>query len=210
MEQNSEEWLNEKAGKFSASRCSALMAKGRGGAPSKTRANLIADLAAERMTGRYAEGFKSFAMERGNEVEEEAREAYAFERGAVVMQEAFIPHPKIKNCGCSPDGLVGDDGLVEFKCPSASGRHLDALLKKSHATEHNKQCQFQMMCTERKWVDVVSYYPEYPDGLELAIARVVRDENLISEIEQEIEQAEREVQELIKKLKAIQKGQGNG
>jgi len=204
IEQNSDEWLELKAGKFSASRAKDLMAKGQGGAPSKTRANLIASLAVERMTGKYSEGFKSWEMERGNEVEDEAADAYTFLRGVVLEKVAFVPHPKIKNCGASPDRLVGDDGLAEFKCPSASARHGDALLRGSHGVEHNKQAQFQMMCTGRKWVDVVSYCPSFPEGLELAIVRLERDEKMIGLMEQEIEKAEVEVLEMMEKFKAIQ------
>lgn len=204
LEQNSDEWLTLKAGKFSASRASALMAKGRGGKPSATRANLIADLAAERMTGKYSEGFKSAAMERGNEVETEARDAYSFEKGVAVETVAFVEHPTIKNCGASPDGLVGDDGLVEIKCPSASARHLEALTRGAHAKEHNRQCQFQMMCTDRQWVDVVSYFPEFPPNLQLAITRVDRDNEMIAEIAGEIAKAEAEIQMIIKELKEIQ------
>lgn len=206
LEQGTPEWLAAKAGVFSASRASALMASGRGGAPSATRANLIADLAAERMTGRYTEGFKNAAMERGNELEAEARDAYSFEKGVAVEQVAFVKHPTIVNCGCSPDGLVGDDGLVEIKCPSARARHVAALLNGAHAVEYRLQVQFQMMVTGRKWCDVVSYDPAWEPDLQLAITRVQRDEKVIGEIVGALAIAEREVNELINQLKAIQEG----
>lgn len=204
IEQNSPEWLALKAGKFSASRASALMAKGRGGQPSATRANLIADIAAERMTGRYTEGFKNGAMERGNIVEQEARDAYSFEMGVAIETVAFVEHPTIANCGASPDGLVDAEGLVEIKCPTASARHLEALTRGAHAVEHNLQCQFQMMCTGRQWVDVVSYYPDFPSGLQLAITRVDRDDEKIIEIVGAIAKAESEVQAIINELTKIQ------
>lgn len=204
FDQNSPEWLALKSGKFSASRAAALMAKGRGGQPSATRANLIADLAAERMTGKYSEGFKNGAMDRGNIVEKEARDAYSFEMGVAIETVAFVEHPTIANCGASPDGLVDVEGLVEFKCPVASARHLEALTRGAHAKEHNLQCQFQMMCTGRQWVDVVSYFPDFPPGLQLAITRVDRDDELIVKIVGEIAKAEAEVQMIVKELESIQ------
>lgn len=204
-EQGSEAWLAEKAGCFSASTASALMAKGRSGQPSATRANLIARLAVERITGRYVEGFKSAAMDRGNEVEQEARDAYSFERAVALETVGFIRHPSIANCGASPDALIGADGMAEFKCPVADDRHLQALLSGAHAVEHRLQCQFQMMVTGRQWVDVVSYCPWFPSGLQLAVARIERHDETIVEIVGEIAKADLEINQIISELEKLGK-----
>jgi putative phage-type endonuclease len=199
IEQGSEQWLAHKAGKWSASRAKDLMAKGQG----KTRANLIADVVAERMTGRYTEGFENANMRRGKELEQEAREAYEFEVGASVEQVGFIDHPTIPNCGASPDSLVGDDGLLEIKCQN-NARHIEAKMNGAHAKEYYKQAQWQMMVTGRAWCDVISYNPAFPPELQLAITRLERDDELIIQFVGEIAKAEAEVQSIIKELKAIQ------
>lgn len=196
--QGSDEWLQHKAGKWSASRAKDLMAKGQG----KTRANLIADIVAERMTGRYTEGFKNAAMDRGNELEQEAREAYEFEHGVSVEQVGFIDHPTIENCGASPDSLVGESGLLELKCQN-NARHIAAKLQGAHAKEYNKQIQFQLMVTGRKWCDCVSYNPNFPPELQLAVTRVERDNEMIASFVGEIARAEAEVASIIKELESI-------
>lgn len=202
LKQGSDEWLAIKAGKFSASRAAALMAKGRGNQPSVTRANLIADIAAERLTGRYTEGFKSAAMERGNELEQEAREAYEFDRGVCVKTVGFIDHPSIAFCGCSPDGLLGDDGMVELKVQNAA-RHIKSLTSGAHAVEYRLQGQFQLFVTGRQWVEFVSYNPDFPPHLHLAITRAERNNEMIASFAGEIARAESEVQAIIKELGAL-------
>lgn len=196
--QGSDEWLQHKAGKWSASRAKDLMAKGQG----KTRANLIADIVAERMTGRYTEGFKSAAMDKGNEQEQEAREAYEFERGVSIEQVGFIDHPTIAMTGCSPDGLIGDDGMVELKVQN-SARHIASLLSGAHAKEYCKQGQFQLFVSGRKWVDFVSYNNSFPAHLQIAITRAERDNEMIASFVGEIAKAEAEVAAIIKELEEL-------
>lgn len=201
MIQGSDEWLAYKAGKWSSSRASALMAKGQG----VTRGNLIADIVAERLTGRYTEGFESADMRRGKEIEQEAREAYEFECGVSVTQVAVVDHPTITNTICSPDGLVGEDGLIELKCQK-NARHISAKLSGTHAKEYNKQCQWQLFVTGRKWCDVISYNPAFPIELQLAITRLSRDEEMIIAFVGEIARAEAEVAAIFKELESMQKG----
>lgn len=204
IKQGSPEWFALKAGKFSSSRASDLMAQGRGGAPSASRRNLLAALAVERITGVYVDSYHNGVMDRGNEVEAEARNAYSMHTLSAIDEVSFIEHPTIKNCGCSPDGLVGADGIVEFKCPSSMARHLEALTSQAHAKEHRWQAQFHMLATGRAWCDVVSYDPRYPHGLRLAIARVERDAAAIKELVGAIAVAEREVEAIIAELKTLQ------
>lgn len=184
MQQNSPEWFAVRCGKVTGSRIADLMAKTKSG-PSASRANYMAEIISERLTGVSAEGFTSAAMQHGIDTEPEARSAYEFYRNATVEQVAFVLHPRIDDAGCSPDGLVGADGLVEFKCPNTA-THLDTLLGKSVPGKYELQMQFQMACTGRQWCDFVSYDPRLPEHLRLFVKRLERDETKIKEIEKEI------------------------
>ena len=204
IEQGSPEWFAMKAGKFSSSRASDLMAKGKSGSPSTSRRNLLAALAVERITGSYIDSYHNGVMDRGNQVEPESRNAYSFQTMNAIDEVAFLEHPTIKNCGCSPDGLVGADGVVEFKCPSSMARQFEALTEHAHAKEHRWQAQFHLLVTGRAWCDVVSYDPRYPHGLRLAISRVNRDPDAIKELVGAMAIAEREIEAIISELQSIQ------
>jgi len=197
--QESQDWLLARCGKFTASRAADLMARTKSG-PSASRGNLIAQLVAERMTGQPVETYRNAAMERGIELEAEARDAYMFATGNVVEEVGFVVSPELPNTGCSPDGLIGDDGLLEIKCPAAQAKHLAALIRAEHATEYRWQLQHQLMVTDRQWVDVVSYDPRWPEHLQLAIKRVERDEAAIAELRAAIIEADAEVEAFIAKL----------
>lgn len=185
MEQNTPEWFAARAGRVTASRVEAVMAKGQSGKPSATRANYMAQLIAERLTGVVEEGFRSAAMARGNEVEPEARAAYAFMRNADLTPGGFVPHPTILMAGCSPDSFVGDDGLLEVKVPNTA-THLDTLLGASIDGGYMKQMLWQLACTGRKWVDFLSFDNRLPPHLQLHIRRVHRDDVKIAEMEAEV------------------------
>lgn len=192
-------WMLARAGKFTASRASDLMAKTKTG-PSASRGNLIALLAVERLTGQCVETYQNAAMQRGIETEAEARDAYSFAKGVAVDEAGFIPCDQLPNTGCSPDGLVGDDGLVEIKCPASMAKHLDALRSGAHAVEYRWQLQHQLMVTGRAWVDATSYDPRFPEHLQLAVTRVYRDEAAITELNNEIHKADAEVTALVEEL----------
>ncbi len=198
-DQESQDWMAQRCGAFTASRCGDLMARTKSG-PSASRGNLIALLAVERLTGQPVETYRNAAMERGTELEAEARDAYSFAQGVAVDEVGYVPHPTIVNCGCSPDGLIGDDGLLEVKCPSSMAKHLDALRSGAHAAEYRWQIQHQLFVTGRQWVDAVSYDPRYPEHLQLAITRVVRDESAIAEIAAEVAKADAEVEAIVNEL----------
>lgn len=199
MQQRSPDWFAARAGRFTGSRFADLMAVTKSG-PSTSRKNLIATLAVERLTGACVETYSNGAMQRGNELEPEARAAYEAHTGELVSELAFVIHPRLTFVGVSPDGLVGDDGLVEIKCPAAMGKHLDALLSGAHASEYAWQVQGQLWVTGRRWCDVASYDPRYPDGLQLAIKRVERDEIAIKKLEAECVAAETEVAGMVERL----------
>lgn len=200
--QESADWMLARAGKFTASRAADLMARTRSG-PAASRANLLATLAVERIVGHCAPTYTNAAMQRGTDMEGEARDAYSFEKGVAVQESGFVTCPNLPNTGCSPDGFVGKDGLVELKCPSSMQKHLEALRSGAHAAEYAWQLQHQLMVTGRQWVDAVSYHPDFPDGLQLAITRVQRDEKAITELCSAIVAADAEIIAIVAELENL-------
>lgn len=182
--QGSPEWHALRLGKVTASRVADLLAKTKTGFAA-SRANYMAQLIAERLTGTPAETYTNAAMQHGTETEPEARAAYEFYQSVTVEEVAFVAHPKIYQAGCSPDGLVGSDGLVEIKCPNTA-THLETLLGQAVPAKYDAQMQFQMACTGRAWCDFVSYDPRMPENMRLFVKRVERDDKRIKEIESEI------------------------
>lgn len=182
--QGSDEWKQLRLGKVTASRVADVIVKTKSGY-SASRANYMAQLIAERLTGVPAESYTNAAMQHGVETEPEARAAYEFYKGATVEQVAFVPHPKIEQAGCSPDGLLGSDGLIEIKCPNTA-THLETLLGKSVPGKYEAQIQFQLACTGRAYCDFVSYDPRMPEHMRLFVKRMARDDKRIKEIEEEI------------------------
>jgi putative phage-type endonuclease len=200
MEQGSPEWLAMRAGKFTGSRFADLMATTQAGKASASRANLLTTLALERLTGIPEETFCNDAMRRGTELEPLARGAYEAQTGELVETVAFIVHPSLPFCGVSPDGLLGTDGMLEIKCPASQAKHLTALRNGSHAAEYRWQVQGQLWVAERAWCDVVSYDPRFPEGLQLAITRVERDDVAIKALEQACIAADAEVNTIVTEL----------
>lgn len=184
MEQGSQEWLQARCGRVTGSRVADLMAKTKSGYGA-SRANYMAELVAERLTGQPAARYLNDAMRWGTEQEPNARAAYAFVTGSGVQEVGFVAHPSIDGFGASPDGLVGDDGLVEIKCPNTA-THIDTLLTKKPQGKYVLQMQAQMACTGRQWCDFVSFDPRMPAEMQMFVCRVDRDEKLIAEMEAEI------------------------
>jgi putative phage-type endonuclease len=183
ISQGSDEWKQLRLGKVTASRVADMVARTKSGYGA-SRANYAAQLIAERLTGVAAESYTNAAMQHGTDTEPEARNAYEFYQGVTVEQVAFVPHPTIADAGCSPDGLVGDDGMVEIKCPNTA-THLDTLLGRTVPAKYIDQMQFQMSCCGRQWCDFVSYDPRMPEHMRLFVQRVARDDNRIAELEAE-------------------------
>lgn len=183
--QGTSEWFEQRRGKVTASRIADLMAKTKSGY-STSRQNYLMQLLCERLTGKVEEGYKSTAMQRGNDLEAEARNWYQLETGESVEEVSFIDHPKINFAGASPDGLVGAEGLIEIKCPNTA-THIETLRKKEPIDRYYKQMQWQMAVTGRKWCDFVSFDNRLPDNLAYFCKRIPRDEAVIQEIEQEVQ-----------------------
>jgi putative phage-type endonuclease len=184
MEQRTPEWVAARLGKVTASRVADIVAKTKTGY-STSRANYMAQLICERLTGVQGESFSSSAMQWGTDTEPMARAAYEGAVGSLVIETGFVPHISISLAGASPDGLIGDDGLVEIKCP-ITATHIETLLGQSVPGRYSTQMQWQMACTGRKWCDFVSYDPRMPEGMQIFIKRVDRDNVAIAELEREV------------------------
>ena len=160
------------------------MAKTKTG-PSASRQNYLIELAIQRTTGIIEESYTNAAMEWGTQTEPQARVAYEVKTGNFVDQIAFVDHPTIAGFGCSPDGLVGNKGLIEIKCPN-SATHWSYVKAKAPPTKYFIQMQAQMACTDSDWCDFVSFDPRMPERSQLLVVNVPRDEAFIAEMETEI------------------------
>lgn len=184
-EQGTPEWHAARAGRVTASRVADVVTRTKSGWGA-SRKNYAAELVCEKLTKTVAEmGFTSAAMQRGTEKEPEARDAYRFLLGAQIETVGFVIHPRIDDAGASPDGLVGDDGLVEIKCPN-SATHIETLLADRVPPKYITQMQWQMACTDRAWCDFVSYDDRLPGDMAFWCHRVERDDALISELEDHV------------------------
>lgn len=180
IEQLSPEWFAIRLGKVTSSHVADVIARTKTGWGA-SRANYMAQLIAERLTGQVADSYTNAAMQHGIDTEPEARAAYEFHTDLTVEPVGFVEHPNIAMAGASPDGLVGADGLVEIKCPNTA-THIDTLLGQSVAGKYVTQMQWQMACTGRQWCDFVSYDPRMPEAMRLFVSRVMRDDHLISDM----------------------------
>lgn len=196
--QGSEAWFAARCGKVTASRVADVIAKTKTGWGA-SRANYAAELIAERLTGVTAPSFTNAAMQWGNDTEPKARDAYSFRHDADVVEIGFVDHPLIAMTGASPDGLIGDDGLLEIKCPN-SATHLDTLLGETVPGKYVTQMMWQMACTGRAWCDFASFDPRLPASMSLFVRRVARDEDLIAELEREVSAFIAEIDDKIARL----------
>ena len=202
MEERTDEWFEIRLGRATASRMADVLAKGKDNKPSASRENYAVELALELLTRQKAEGYSSSAMQRGTEMESEARSFYELITGNWVQECGFFEHPTIPDSGASPDGLVGEDGLIEIKCPE-SKQHLTNLVSGKPQTKYFLQMQWQMACTGRKWCDFVSYDPRFPEHLQIKIVHVPRDDVKIAEMEKEVLAFREEVDSIVRKLKSL-------
>ena len=196
IEQGSQEWLALRAGKVTASKVSDVMSA----ITTAGYRNYLADLVVERLTGNKTESFTNAAMQWGVDQEPLARAEYEVKTGNFVDQIAFVDHPTIVNFGCSPDGLVGDDGLIEIKCPNTA-THIDYVMQDKVPTKYIPQIQCQLAVTGRKWCDFVSFDPRLPDGLQILIVRLERDDEYIEKLEARVVKFLDEVNSAVNGLK---------
>ena len=183
MIQGSEAWFAARCGKVTASRVADVVRKTKTGWGA-SRANYMAQLVCERLTGTVAESFTTPAMEWGTLHEPDARAAYEFMFDCEIELVGSIDHPEIKMASGSPDGLVGKDGMIEIKCP-LTATHIDTLLGRSIPGDYETQMLWNMACNPtRKWCDFISFDPRMPEQMSLYRERVFRDAKRILELEQ--------------------------
>jgi len=200
MEQGTDEWKAARLGKLTASRIADAVARTKSGWGA-SRANLMATLMVERLTGQPADSYTNEAMKWGTETEPQARSAYSFITDNDVEQVGFIDHHTIAMSGASPDGLIGADGLLEIKCPNTA-THIEFLLSSSIQDKYQKQMTWQLSCTKRKWCDFVSFDPRLPVDLQIKIVRFIPSKDEITELEK---QARGFLKELDEKLELLTK-----
>jgi putative phage-type endonuclease len=200
MEQRSEEWFQARLGKVTASRVADVLAKIKSG-ESASRRNYKIQLVSERLTGERQETYVNQAMQDGIDREFYARERYVQQFGE-VEEVGFIQHPTLE-AGASPDGLVGTDGIIEIKCPMGS-THTETLMTQEVPSKYVPQIQFQLLVTGRKWCDFVSYNPMFPENLQVFVRRVFANKEYQQELEDEVKQFLKEVDDVISKLKEIE------
>jgi putative phage-type endonuclease len=191
VKQGTPEWLQVRLGIPTASNFDKLITTK--GAPSKQAMKYIYKLAGEKVCGMQEEGYSNANMERGVEMEAEARMFYELTTGEVVEQVGFCLHED--GYGCSPDGFVGEDGLIEIKCPTISV-HVGYLIGKELPDDYFQQVQGQLMVTGRKWCDFLSYYP----GIKPFLIRVKRDEPFILALREELKQVTAHLSGVIEKI----------
>lgn len=204
MEQRTDEWHKARYGWATASRLADLMAKTKSG-PSATREKYLTQVVIERITNQpYSSGFTSAAMQRGIELEPKAICAYEIITGNTVDPVGFVRHPSIDYAGASPDGMIGQDGLIEVKCPE-SHTHIATIEKGKIDRRYMLQMQFQMACTKRQWCDFVSFDDRMPGALTTKIIRVEKDQKMIDLIESEVisflDEANKRVAKLMEEIK---------
>lgn len=183
MEQRTEEWFSARLGKVTASRVADVLATTKTGY-STSRKNYMMELMVERLTNAKQESYTNSYMQHGIDNEPIARASYEQVISGLVHEVGFVMHQSVKGFGCSPDGLVGLDGLVEIKCPNTA-QHVDTMLN-GFPSRYQAQVQAQMACTKRSWCDFVSYDPRMPEHLSLVIIRQHADMGYIKNMENEI------------------------
>ena len=193
-DQRTPEWFAARLGKATGSRFGDIVARTKSGY-SASRKNYAAELVVERLTGQPTETFTSAAMQWGTDNEPVARLEYELLSGNIVEDTSLWLHDNL-DAGASPDGLIGDDGLLEIKCPNTA-THLDTLIKKKLPRQYVGQVQGQMWITGRKWCDFVSYDPRLEGKAKLIIIRVDRDDKYIEELETEVRDFLQEVSDLV-------------
>lgn len=191
--QGSEEWINCRLGIPTASQFSTVLAKGKTGGDAKTRKTYLYKLAGEIITGKQMDSYSNGHMERGHDMEEEARNAYAFMHDVEPVKVGFM---RRGDMGASPDSLVGDSGLLEIKTKLAH-LQIEVLLSGELPSEHRAQVQGQLLISEREWVDFASYWPALP----LFVVRVFRDEEYIKRLAEEVEIFNAELRLLVEQVR---------
>ena len=192
-EQGTEEWFRARMGMPTASEFATVMASGKGGGESLTRKTYMLKLAGEILTGEPMDSFTNAHMDRGKVMEEEARDFYSFMHDVGPERVGFIVNgPK----GCSPDSIIGTNGMLEIKT-KLPHLMIDVLLKDKFPPEHKAQCQGALWVAEREWIDIAVYWPKLP----LFVKRAHRDEEYIRQISDAVDKFNAELAETVETIR---------
>jgi len=198
INQNSEEWFDMRSGRITSSAVAKVMANfGKAfGEPAKAYA---AHIALERFNGKKIEKdyYTSSVMERGTELEPVARNEYEINEMVEVKNGGFFEKDTL---GDSPDGLVGENGVIEIKCVIPS-THFKTLKKGGYPSSYKWQIHFHMLVTGRDWCDFISYCPDFPEAKQLYVFRVDKDTELQKQMLERIAEFELLIEENINLLK---------
>lgn len=192
-EQGSQQWIDCRLGIPTASQFSTVMAKGKGGGESLTRKTYLYKLAGEIITGKQMDSYSNGHMERGHEMEEEARNAYAFMHDVDPVKVGFMRRGEM---GASPDSVIGDSGLLEIKTKLAH-LQIEVLLSGELPSEHRAQVQGQLLISEREYVDFASYWPALP----LFVVRVFPDDAYLKNLAQQLKVFNAELQDIVERVR---------
>ena len=188
FEQNSHEWYAIKLGKLTASNIATLTGE------SQTRKTLIYEKASSIITGIIPKQIYSEPLIRGRELESNAKDMYEFINDVEVKQVGFVELNKF--VGASPDGLIGDIGLVEFKCPKPS-KFMQQIIEGKTSIEklYIYQMQMQIYVCGKQWCDYVIYNEDFKNPIHTI--RIERDEEIIADIKETIDRAITDIKEII-------------
>jgi len=194
IEQGSALWFAQRLGLVTSSRVADVVSKTKSG-PSASRKNYMMQLLCERLTGQREDSYTNGAMQRGIDLEPVARSAYELDRDVMVSQAGFVLHPEHPYTGSSSDGLVGDAGMVEIKCPNTA-QHIACIAAGKYDSKYYPQMQHQMWVAGRDWCDFVSFDDRLPDALQLFVCRVARDDKFITGMAADIQAFVNELDQL--------------
>jgi len=197
IDQRTEEWAEFRRGFVGCSRLADVLAEGRSG-PSATRRNYMFELLCERLTGKTAEHYTSPEMLRGTELEPIARSEYESLTGQMVTEHGCSRHPTIRGWIGSPDGLIGDDGMIEIRCLNTAN-HLDVMDKGKVDTRYIYQMAGYVEIFNRQWVDYVGFDDRLPENLRLYVKRFTREELPLDKVRDGVVSFVDELDELEKK-----------
>jgi hypothetical protein len=195
-DQGSPEWFSCRAGIPTASKFATVLAKGEG----KTRNEYMRKLAGELLTGEPMDSYTNAHMERGKEMEDEARNTYALIYDAEPQRVGFIRNG---NKGGSPDSLIGEDGGLEIKT-ALPHIQIERLLRNDLPPEHRAQVQGNIWIAEREWWDFVSYWPRLP----MMRVRVPRDDTYIKTLSAAVDAFNDDLHEMVERVRCY--GQPRG
>ena len=197
------EWIEARLGRITASRFGDIMAyskaKGKEGVELICRMDYRMELIAERLTGQFARHYVTPEMQWGAQMEDRARGVYETKYEVLVQPVGFCLHPTMDFSGASPDGWVGENKIIEIKCPTTA-RYLDWRKTREVPQEYIDQILWNMVCGERTEADFIGYDPRLPENLQLLVIPVQYDEKRVAELEAEVRKMEAEIQAEIASL----------